>query len=114
MVVRKLKDVPSVSMPGSEGVSKQIVIGPDDGSHELVLRYFNLAPGGRSPRHTHDYPHLVKIETGHGVVVDAGGEEHPLHMGDYAYVGDNELHQFANTGSEPFAFICIVPRRGEA
>jgi quercetin dioxygenase-like cupin family protein len=113
MKIKKLSDVPSTNIPGYDRVQKQIVIGPDDGSDEIVLRYFSLEAGGASPHHSHDFPHLVKIEAGQGVAVDPTGEEHPLQEGDYVYIHDNEVHQFKNTGSGSFEFICIVPKRGE-
>ena len=114
MIVRKLEDVPLADMRGYEGVSKKIVIGPADGSTEVVLRYFSVTPGGATPHHAHDFPHLVKVEAGSGVLADASGQERPLQQGDYVFVDANEVHHFANTGAEPFNFICIVPRRGEA
>jgi quercetin dioxygenase-like cupin family protein len=100
-------------MQGYANVKKQIVIGPDDGSQEIVLRYFSLQPGGASPYHSHDFPHLVKIEAGQGTVTDGQGKEHQLQAGQYVYVAGNEVHQFKNAGSGEFHFICIVPRRGE-
>lgn len=114
MIIKKREDVPLSKMNGYESVTKQIVLGPDDGSNEIVLRYFSVEPGGASPHHSHDFPHLVIIESGNGVSIDEGGAEHPLKKGDYVFVPDNETHQFRNTGTEPFDFICIVPRRGEA
>jgi len=112
--IKRRSDVPLADLQGYDNVKKQIVIGPDDGSQEIVLRYFSLKPGGASPYHTHNFPHLVKIETGNGTVTDATGDEHQLRTGDYVYINDNEVHQFRNTGSEPFDFICIVPQRGES
>ena len=113
MVIKKLNDVAFAKLTGYDKVTKQIVIGPDDGSDEIVLRYFTLAPGGASPHHSHDFPHLVKIEAGTGVAIDGTDQEHPLRAGDYVYVKENEIHNFRNTGTESFEFICIVPRRGE-
>jgi len=114
MIIKKLRDVPFTSVPGYDQVKKQIVIGPDDGSQEIVMRYFSLEPGGTSPHHSHDFPHLVKIETGYGIAIDTTGNEHQVQTGDYVYINDNETHQFRNTGSKPFHFICIVPQRGES
>lgn len=113
MIIKKLSDVPSVDLQGYDGVKKQIVIGPDDGSQEIVLRHFSLKPGGASPHHTHDFPHLVRIEAGKGALTDGAGNEHQMQAGHYVYIQSNEIHQFRNTGSEQFSFICIVPRRGE-
>ena len=114
MIIKKLNDVPSGYLPGNAHVKKQIVLGPDDGSQEIVLRYFSIAPEGKSPHHSHDFPHLVKIESGKGIAKDSAGTERQLQAGDYIYVESNEVHQFVNTGSEPFDFVCIVPIRGES
>lgn len=113
MIIKKLLDVPSVDIPRGEHVKKRIVLGPSDGSEEIVLRYFSVGPGGMTPHHAHDFPHLVKIEAGQGAAMDGDGNERPLQEGDFIYINDNETHQFRNTGSEPFEFICIVPGRGE-
>jgi quercetin dioxygenase-like cupin family protein len=111
--IKRLKDAPAVAVPGYTGVTKQIVLGPADGSDEIVLRHFRLAAGAATPRHTHDFPHLVKIEAGRGEAVDAAGTGNPVSAGDYVYVAPNELHNFTNTGDDLLEFMCIVPRRGE-
>jgi len=46
-------------------------------------------------------------------VVGPDGTETPVGPGDYVYVAPNEMHNFKNTGAEPFEFVCIVPARGE-
>ena len=114
MVIKKISDVPFTNLPGYDRVKKQIVLGPEDGSDEIVLRYFSIEPGGTSPHHSHNFPHLVKIEAGIGTVTDETGSEHKMQTGDYVYIKSNDAHLFRNTGSEPFDFICIVPKRGEA
>jgi len=114
MIIKKLSDVPFTHVEGYDNVKKQIVIGPDDGSQEIVMRYFSLEPGGMTPHHSHNFPHLVKIEAGTGIAIDTTGNEHQVKEGDYVYINDNETHQFRNTGSKPFTFICIVPQRGES
>jgi quercetin dioxygenase-like cupin family protein len=113
MIIKKLSDTPQVDVPGVVNVKKRIVLGPKDGSEEIVLRYFSVGPGGMTPHHAHDFPHLVKIEAGIGSATDAEGNESRLQAGDYVYVENNEIHHFSNRGTEPFEFICIVPRRGE-
>jgi quercetin dioxygenase-like cupin family protein len=113
MIIKKLADAPLVHMADHGDITKQIVLGPEDGSGEIVLRYFAVAPKGASPYHHHDFPHLVKVEAGQGVAVDPEGNEHPIRPGDYVYVNDDETHCFKNTGQESLEFICIVPARGE-
>jgi len=113
MIIKRLNEVPSADMTGDGKISKQIVIGPDDGSREIVMRYFKVAPGGSSPHHSHGFPHLIKVEAGQGAVIDPEGNEHPIRPGDYVYVSDDQTHCFKNRGEEPFEFICVVPDRGE-
>jgi len=111
--IKKLSDAPAFDVSGITHVKKRIVIGPSDGSKEIVLRYFSLEPGGSTPHHAHAFPHLVKIEAGHGLIMDGSGKAHQLEQGDFIYINDNETHQFKNTGTVPFEFMCIVPGRGE-
>ncbi len=113
MKVKKREETPKADAPDYPGVAKQIVLGPADGSAEIVLRYFSVAPGAATPYHEHDFPHLVKIESGQGVAVNAEGQDLPVTPGDYVYVAPNETHCFRNTGDAPFEFVCIVPARGE-
>ena len=114
VVIKKLNDVPEKKVEGYEGISKHTVIGRDDGSREISLRYFSLKPGSSTPHHAHPFPHLVKIESGAGSVTDESGGQRALQTGDYVYVKDNEIHHFTNTATEQFDFICIVPDRGES
>ena len=113
MIIKNLEDSAVVDFAGTEGITKHIVIGPDDGSNEMVLRHFDLEPGAASPYHQHGYPHLVMVVSGVGALIDANKKSHPLSAGDYAYVNDDEIHQFKNTSNEAFKFICVVPPRGE-
>lgn len=113
MVIKNLNEVPYEDMSAFKGVKKQILIGPRDGSGEIVMRYFSLEPGGNTPYHSHGFPHVVKVEKGHGAVIDKDGKKYPLEANQVAYIPDDEIHGFKNTGTEPFDFICIVPPRGE-
>lgn len=113
MMIKKLTDVPMIKMEGFDGLTKQIVIGTDDGSNEIVMRYFTLQPGTSSPHHAHEYPHLIRIEAGKGTAVDNEGKVHPVEAGDFLYVPDNSTHQITATGPGKLEFICIVPSRGE-
>lgn len=113
MKIKRREDVPSVAVAGCPGVGKQVVLGPADGSDEIALRCFTVGVGAATPHHTHDFPHLVRVETGRGVAVDGEGNETPVSAGDYVYVPPNEVHTFKNVGQTPIEFICIVPGRGE-
>jgi quercetin dioxygenase-like cupin family protein len=45
MIIKKMTDVPIKTSPEYVGVEKQILIGPEDGSNEIILRYFRLSVG---------------------------------------------------------------------
>ena len=97
-----------VNMEGAKSVNIQILIGPDDGSKNIVMRKFRIMPGGHTPHHTHDFEHVIKAEKGKGVLVGPDGKEHELHEGMSAFAPSNVLHQFKNPYDEPFEFLCIM------
>ncbi len=114
MIIKKIIDVKKdvLEAEGIKGVSRQILIGHDDGSDNIIMRLFSVEPGGHSPHHTHDYEHLVKIEEGEGIAVDCNGE-HRVKAGDILYVKPGEKHQFRNDTDSIFKFICIIPGYGK-
>jgi quercetin dioxygenase-like cupin family protein len=97
-----------VEMDGAEDVTIQVLIGPDDGSENMVMRLFRLATGGQTPYHQHDWEHVVKVLSGKGVVIDDDGNEHELSPGYSVYVAPNEKHGFANRNAEPFEMTCTI------
>ena len=96
-----------------KNVLKKILIGFDDGSSNIVMRYFLLDSQGHTPFHSHDFEHLIVVIEGKGYLVDSEKKEHLLEFSKVAFVPPNEYHQFRNPFKEPFGFICIVPSKGE-
>ena len=97
-----------VDMDGAKDVTMKILLGPDDGSENIIVRLFTVAPGGHTPYHTHDFEHLVQARSGRGVVIDAAGGEQELVCGRSVFVAPNEKHQFANPFDEPFELTCTI------
>jgi len=93
-------------------VSKRVLIGPDQGARNFVMREFTLGVGGSTPYHTHAWEHEVYVVAGSGTVVSADGTT-PVSAGDYVFVPPRDEHQFKNSGEDPFAFLCVVPPEGE-
>jgi len=110
MKVKPDSAVPSacVDAEGAKDVAMQVLIGPDDGSRAIIMRLFTVAPGGHTPYHTHDFEHLVRVQAGRGVLIDAAGEKRELSVGQNVFVAPNEKHQFANPFGEPFQFTCTI------
>lgn len=100
-----------VHMDGAKDVKMQILIGTGDESDNIIMRKFQIAPGGHTPRHAHNYEHVVKFEGNKGIMLDKDGKEYEVGEGQSAYVSPNELHQFKNPFDKPFEFICIIPNQ---
>jgi quercetin dioxygenase-like cupin family protein len=110
MKLKHSKDVPQnkVEMEGAAGCQVQILVGQEEQAPNFVMRQFEIAPGGHTPRHFHDYEHEVFVVEGSGVVME-GDQEHPLHAGDVVFVAPSDVHQFRNTGPGPLRFLCLIP-----
>lgn len=113
-MVRHESDIKPVDMTGVGvvGVTKRILIGPQDG-YDGYVRVFTVQPGGTSPYHEHTWFHANYILEGQGkVVID--GAEHAVRAGSVAYIEGGRKHNFVNTGSTPLKFICLVPQSGDS
>ncbi|HOC70499.1 MAG TPA: cupin domain-containing protein [Candidatus Hydrogenedentes bacterium] len=97
-----------VTMEGAMAVTMKIPIGRDDGSENMIMRLFRIAPGGHTPCHTHDYEHLVRVVSGRGTALDESGAVHELALGQSVFICPNEKHQFANPYDVPFEFTCTI------
>jgi quercetin dioxygenase-like cupin family protein len=110
MLIRKVDDVrqDDVAAEGAAGVKIRWLITKEDGAPTFAMREFELAPGGHTPYHAHDWEHEVYVLEGEGVVAGEEGE-FQLEAGTVVLVPPNEKHNFKNTGSEVLRFLCVVP-----
>lgn len=110
MKVNQAESVPAkpVEMEGSSDCSVRWLLSQSDGTPNFAMRQFEVAPGGYTPRHSHDYEHEVFVLEGNGVVFE-GDKQHQLSAGDVVFVQPNEVHQFRNTGQAPLKFLCLIP-----
>ncbi|MGC4004211.1 MAG: cupin domain-containing protein [Pirellulales bacterium] len=97
-----------VDMPGYSGCRIRWLMGVPDGAPTFSLRQFEVAPGGQSPRHFHNYEHEIFVLEGRGEILE-NETPHPLAPGDIVLIKPNEIHQFKNTGQAPLKFLCVVP-----
>lgn len=113
MIIGNYNELEWKAMTG-EGIKDafvKVVVSPKEGWDDYVMRIFKLAPGGNTPKHTHEWPHINYIIKGKGTL-HLNGKENEIFAGSYAFVPSNELHQFTNIGKEDLEFICIVPTVG--
>lgn len=97
-----------VTDSSANNVAGQILIGPEDGSNNIVMRRFKVLSGGFTPHHVHDFEHVVKVMRGRGIILDPSGEELEICCGQSAFIPGGEKHQFKNPYSEPFEFLCVI------
>jgi quercetin dioxygenase-like cupin family protein len=92
----------------AKGVAARVVIGKKDGAKNFWMRVFEIAPGGHTPRHTHDWEHEMFVHAGAGEVY-SNGRSQPIAAGNVVFVPANEEHQFRNTGQELLVVVCLIP-----
>lgn len=110
MTVRNIHDTPHapVSMEGASSVAMALMVGREHGAPHFALRHFEVAPGGHTPHHSHDYEHEVFIVDGSGTL-HLDGRDHALRAGDVAYVPAEKVHQFRADRGSGLSFLCLVP-----
>jgi quercetin dioxygenase-like cupin family protein len=110
MLIRDVNEVDQtkVETEGAEGVHIRWLISEETGAPNFAMREFTIEPGGRTPRHAHDWEHEVYVLAGNGTVVSEE-EETQLLPGSVVFVPGGEMHNFKNSGAETFRFLCLVP-----
>jgi quercetin dioxygenase-like cupin family protein len=114
MIVKSLRETTPVPVEADGAVNavKRLLIGSGDGAPHFSMRMFDIAPGGCSPRHSHNFEHEIYVVSGSGAL-SAAGEEHLLHPGTSVFIAPGEEHQLQNRGTDTLRFLCIVPREYE-
>lgn len=95
-----------------KNVTKQVLVGPDQGWGDHVMRMFTLEESGHTPKHSHPWPHILYAVEGEGEL-EFDGQVHSLRSGTTAYVTGGHEHQIRNASDTQFVFICIVPAEGD-
>lgn len=84
------------------------------GAPGFELRYIEIPPGGKSSYGRHPHEHEVFVVRGRGGIKGQYPEK-PLQPGTAVFVPGDEEHQWVNSSAtEPFGFICVVPKGAEA
>jgi quercetin dioxygenase-like cupin family protein len=97
---------------GISKVTKQVLVGPEQGWKDYVMRMFTLGKEGYAPRHSHQWQHIIYAVEGTGTLF-MDGKDYPLQAGSTAYVPSGIEHQILNAGENNFVFLCIVPEFGD-
>jgi quercetin dioxygenase-like cupin family protein len=112
MLVKKMADAKAapVQDEGAQKARIAVLIGPEDGAPNFVMRRIELDEGGCTPHHAHGWEHVVYVLEGQGKLKGDKGEL-DLSPGSSALVMPNERHQFAADAQTPLIFLCSIPKR---
>lgn len=102
-----------VDAPGAKDIKIRWVIDDVHGAKNFAMRIFDIAPGGHTPLHTHEWEHEIYIMDGAGEMVGENDSRTPLKPGDAVFVPGGELHRFQNAGEEVFRLMCLIPMSGK-
>jgi quercetin dioxygenase-like cupin family protein len=110
MLIRRAQEMTGqpMAMDGVQGVEMRLMVGRADGAANFSMRHFTVAPGGHTPRHSHNYEHEIYIVEGRGRV-EQDGQFNDISAGDVIFVEPNRTHQLVNSSHEPLKFLCLVP-----
>ncbi|MFQ3284408.1 MAG: quercetin dioxygenase-like cupin family protein [Natronomonas sp.] len=107
-MIKRAASIEQHAVDAGEGLSKSVLVGPDDGAPNLAIRRFELEPGGSVPKHTNEVEHEQYVLEGQ-YIVGIDGEEHTVVAGDSLFIPAGTVHWYRNDGDDPGAFICAVP-----
>jgi quercetin dioxygenase-like cupin family protein len=108
--VRPAAAVPKKPVAKGKGAFLQVLIGPEEGAANFILRRFTLEPGGRIPAHRHPTIEHEQYVLKGRMTVGLDGVEHEAAAGETVFIPAGVAHWYENRGDEPVEFLCVIPR----
>ena len=109
MHVKKVDDIESHVLESANGVSRQMLIGPEEGPN-FSMRKLVIEPGGGIPAHKSDAEHEQYV-LGGTARVGIGEEVYEVKEGDVIFVPAGDLHWYEAYGEEPFELLSVLPNK---
>lgn len=91
-------------------VTETWMIGKKEGAENFAFRYYELTPGSRSKKETHNHDHGILVIQGNGEVL-LDQRYVPISQGDIIYIPPDTQHELVNSGGRPLGFLCVIPAR---
>ncbi|MFP3948457.1 MAG: cupin domain-containing protein [Longimicrobiales bacterium] len=107
--MKPVESVPSSVVSAGRGTTMQVLVGPDDGAPNFVLRRFVMEEGGGIPTHTNDVEHEQYVLRGRALI-RIGDQEHRVGPDDSLFIPAGVPHSY-DVEEPPFEFLCVVPNR---
>ena len=109
MHVKKIDDIESEVVEVGRGVSRQMLIGPEEGPN-FAMRKLVIESGGGIPAHTSGAEHEQYVLSGRAKV-GIGDQVYEVEKGDVVFIPPGEPHWYEAYGEEPFELLSVVPNK---
>lgn len=104
-------DRPFPSSATMHGLSRSVIVGPEQGAVHTELAVGALAPGGWLQRHFHSFEEALYVIAGE-LLLEIDGRTHRLASGDYALMPIGTWHALANAADEQVRWLSVnTPQR---
>jgi quercetin dioxygenase-like cupin family protein len=92
------------------GVTSERLLFPENSrSERLTITRVTVAPGAKSPRHTHPTSEQAWVALcGRGMLLLDDSTTQTFAEGDVVRFADGEVHGFANTGTVAFVYLSVT------
>jgi quercetin dioxygenase-like cupin family protein len=107
--VRSALAVGRTAVAAGTATEVQVLVGPEQGAPNFVLRRFIMGPGGGMPLHTNEVEHEQYVLRGRARI-RIGTEVHEVAPDHTLYIPAGAPHSY-EVVEAPFEFICVVPNR---
>ncbi len=106
-VVRPADAVTRSVVAAGTATEMQVLVGPEQGASNFVLRRFIMGAGGGMPRHTNLVEHEQYVLRGRARIT-IGDRVHEVSPDHTLYIPAGAVHSY-EVLEAPFEFLCIVP-----
>ena len=107
MEIIRRAEVPSFVNGGV--TSEQLLFPENSKSERVTITRVTVAPGGKSPRHTHPASEQVWVALcGSGTLLLEGSATALFTEGDVVRFAEGDVHGFENTGPVEFVYVSVT------
>lgn len=106
-IVKAADSVAARDVVDGTATRMRVLIGPDDGAPNFVLRRFTMEAGGGIPLHRNDVEHEQYVVRGRARMT-IGDEVREVGPHDALYIPAGTPHAY-EVLEAPFEFLCVVP-----
>lgn len=110
-VVREADAIPTIPVKAGTATEMQVLVGPDQGAPNFVLRRFIMGAGGGMPRHTNLVEHEQYVLRGRARIT-IGDTVHDVAPDHTLYIPAGVPHSY-EVVEGPFEFLCVVPNSAD-